>query len=146
MGLSVDEFFKEHSGNVGLRATLEPTGSPDRVVVTPWVQGAGCLCAAALELTKDTISNLTPTSDSHYCCGKMLRVVALDFKTGTLPDIFVQLIGRAMQDSGGERRSCTAACDDQERECIQGCEGQGPGCKMGCTRRHEQCIQRCRRG
>jgi hypothetical protein len=92
---SVDSFLEQQSSVSSLFATVEPTESDvSKVKVTPWVAERGCLCSQALTVSKNAIEALTPTGDTHICCGKNLKVVEVQFKEGetiALSDVFLQL-------------------------------------------------------
>jgi hypothetical protein len=92
--MGIDEFIASQSASVNM-ATIEPIdGKPDFVKVTPWTQMSGCLCHLALEVKKSSLDSLTPTGDTHICCGKTLKVVELHFKkseTLAIDDVFGQI-------------------------------------------------------
>jgi hypothetical protein len=81
-----------------LLATIEKIeGDPDRIRITPFLPGVGCLCFVALAVRKDAIGSLTTTDELHRCCGKTLNVVEVDFVEDTLRDVFSQLMNSASQ-------------------------------------------------
>src|SRR5215216_1587865 len=77
-------------------ATVEPVqGDPDKVKITPWLPGSGCHCQWALRLPKDAIASVRTTEEKHFCCGKVLLVVELEFKRDAsvpIQDIFAQVV------------------------------------------------------
>lgn len=74
------------------RATIEAIPDDrERVKVTPFIDGLGCLCDQALNLKKDQIESISITDDVHICCGKRILVVEISFKDNTLTDLFQQL-------------------------------------------------------
>jgi hypothetical protein len=78
--ITVDELLTQQQVVKPL-ATIEPIeGKPESVKVTPWVQSKGCLCASTLVIPKAAISSVSPTGETHYCCGKQLHVVEINFK------------------------------------------------------------------
>jgi hypothetical protein len=66
-------------------------GRDDVVKVTPLVASGGCGCEAALEIPKGDIEGVTPTGDRHFCCGKTLSVVNIQFKNPVWENVFGQL-------------------------------------------------------
>lgn len=82
-------------------ATVEAVeGKPDLVKITPWMASAGCLCHLSLNLAKSSFQGVTPTGDTHVCCGKTLQVVELHLKSGesvALEDVFSQLHAAAKE-------------------------------------------------
>jgi hypothetical protein len=91
--LELEELLQQQAAPKRLRATIERLSDDDsRVKVTPYIVGAGCLCASSLEIPKDAIESVTATSDSHYCCGHTLLVVEVTFSNETYSDVFSQLM------------------------------------------------------
>lgn len=89
--LSVDEVL-ETQGEQTIQVTLERVPDDDQSVkVTPWLPGRGCLCDAALIVRKDQIAALTPTGETHFCCGEQHTVVSAEFADETLTQVFEQL-------------------------------------------------------
>ena len=82
-----------------LTGTIEEVESDaTKVRITPWLQGGRCLCQFAVNVPKVAIESVTLTPHHHPCCGKMLKVVEISFKTGqsiSTEDVFRQLISRA---------------------------------------------------
>jgi hypothetical protein len=76
--VKLDEFLRSQSS--GSTATLEPIpDKPTRVKVTPFHGDRGCGCASSFELPRDMIHSVTPTGQFHFCCGKRLEVVVVEF-------------------------------------------------------------------
>jgi hypothetical protein len=72
--------------------------SPDLVKITPWTAKAGCQCKLSIEIPKASLAGVTPTGDTHLCCGKTLKVVVLHFAEGhtiKFDDLFGQLMKSA---------------------------------------------------
>lgn len=90
--LSIDQLLANQQQQEALRATIEaiPDDS-ERVKVTPFYAGLGCVCALALKVARNGIEAVTTTGDVHICCGKRLMVVEISFNDGTLNDLFEQL-------------------------------------------------------
>lgn len=92
--ISVDELLDVQKNLLGCPATIESVeGKPGVVKITPWVDGK-CQCRLAIEVPKTSIRQVTPTGETHKCCGKGLRVVEIQFKEGStisLKDVFSQL-------------------------------------------------------
>jgi hypothetical protein len=63
----------------------------DRVKVTPYVPGVGCLCSRALNVPKASIARIEPTGDHHDCCGHRLLVVRVSFSDETWADALQQV-------------------------------------------------------
>jgi hypothetical protein len=90
--LSVDELLANQGKQGALRATIEAiSDDTERVKVTPFIAGLGCLCDQALNIKKDQIESISTTDDVHICCGKRLLVVEISFKDSTVADLFQQL-------------------------------------------------------
>jgi hypothetical protein len=78
--MGLDEFLSGQGKLAGFTATLEAV--PDKsthVNVTPFHHDRGCGCASSFELPKEAIRSVTPTGDYHFCCGKRLQVVVVEF-------------------------------------------------------------------
>lgn len=101
--MSLDELLS-HQSLLTSVATVEAVEDEENLVkITPWVRGVGCLCNLALKLPKESIASVTPTGDMHFCCGKSLRVVEINFNEGSsisLRDLFAQL----MQSAQGQQQ------------------------------------------
>lgn len=99
--MALAAFLKEQEVS-GLVATVEAIPEkPKFVKVTPWVQSAGCLCRYAVDVPEGSIKSVTPTGQTHPCCGKVLKVVEVQFQddaTLKTSDVFGQLMKAA---SGG---------------------------------------------
>ncbi len=84
---------------VSTQVTIERIeGDEDSVRVTPYNRVGGCLCSAALRLPKSAIKSVRLTGETHYCCGKALKVVEPEFDEtsgyGKINDILAQLAAR----------------------------------------------------
>jgi len=92
--IELDELLAQQDAPAGFRATVEAlAGDEERVKVTPYVAGSGCLCSSALAVKRSAIKYLTKTDEIHLCCGKQLMVVEIEFEDETLGDVFGQLLG-----------------------------------------------------
>jgi hypothetical protein len=93
------EDLLEAQSKVVILATVEAIPeSAESVKITPWVPGRGCACQYALVVPKHAIGRLVLTEERHHCCGKVLRVVEVEFREGsTLPiaDVFGDISRRA---------------------------------------------------
>jgi hypothetical protein len=90
--LSVDELLANQEKQGAFRATIEAIpDDTERVKVTPFISGLGCLCDQALNIKKDQIESISTTDDVHICCGKRLLVVEVSFKDTTVADLFQQV-------------------------------------------------------
>jgi hypothetical protein len=61
--------------------------------LTPWVEHGGCQCSSALIIEKSQIKSVTKTEHRHFCCGKSLIVVEVNFAENAsipLSDVFAQ--------------------------------------------------------
>ena len=77
--LTVEQLLEAQS-RPAFRATIESVvGDGTQVLVTPWVQGRGCLCQLALKIPKTAIKSLALTGELQVCCGRSLEVVQVDF-------------------------------------------------------------------
>lgn len=93
--VSVDELLDAQS-EPSTRAPLARVAGDDAAVeVTPWVPGQGCMCHAALVVRKDQIASVTPTGETHLCCGEQHHVVTVQFADETLAQVFGQLVQNA---------------------------------------------------
>lgn len=89
--ISLDELLGRQS-SAGVRSTVEEVpDQPDRVKVTPFVPDVGCLCHHAFTVPRDAIASVTPTGETHDCCGKTLMVVELAFADPVLNDVYRQV-------------------------------------------------------
>jgi hypothetical protein len=101
----LDEFLKAQKTPTFVATIEEVDDRPHLAKVTPWAPGAGCLCHAALEVPRDVIESVRPTGDTHYCCGKVLRVGEIRFKGGAKIEL-EQVLAQAMQSArGGTHRA-----------------------------------------
>lgn len=92
--VSLEDFLKTQRLGAFLATIEEVQDHPDVVKVTPWAPRAGCMCHAALEVPKESIEAVTPTDDTHFCCGKVLHVGDVQFKPGAkidLENVFAQI-------------------------------------------------------
>jgi hypothetical protein len=96
--ISLTDFLKEQT-SANLVATVEAIpGDAERVKVTPWVPGPGCLCHLAFTVPQGDIASVRPTGQTHYCCGKNLKVVEITFKEGATmktSEVFSQMMQAA---------------------------------------------------
>lgn len=77
--ISLDELFEAQNKSSTL-ATVEPVeGKSDFAKLTPWAEGQGCLCHLAREIPRAWIASVSPTGETHLCCGKTLLVVEVQF-------------------------------------------------------------------
>ena len=138
--INIDEFLTEQSRAV-LRATLEPVDDKDKVRITPYLGGT-CGCTAALIVPKSMIAGVTPTGESHLCCGKVLRVVDIEFtETGhALFDVFQQLRSRSARLDRSDDEKC-AQCTEDYVNCTETCDGDCHLCKrdLFACRQRRQC-------
>jgi hypothetical protein len=92
--ISVDDLLTGQSKQT-ISATVEGIeGQPNLVKITPWTAAAGCLCHLSVKVAKSSLEGVTPTGDTHVCCGKTLKVVELHFKKGesiAFEELFGQL-------------------------------------------------------
>ncbi len=99
--ISVDDLLTGQAKPM-FTATVETIeGEPDKVKITPWTAAAGCLCHLSINIIKASLIGVTPTGETHVCCGKTLKVVELHFKKDEsirLEDVFGQL---SVSASGG---------------------------------------------
>ncbi len=84
--LKLDDFLK---AQVSLfTATVELVeGKEGYVKITPFSPGGKCRCNASLVVPKDTIESVSPTGETQSCCGKVLKVVAVQFVEGKTLDL-----------------------------------------------------------
>jgi len=105
--MKLDAFLESQTSVSESEFTATIEAIPDRpkdVKVTPFVPGHGCGCDSSLELPKSMIESVTPTGDFHFCCGKRLEVVAVEFsEDAALP--VADVMKRATQRPEGGRGS-----------------------------------------
>ena len=82
--MNLEEFLESQSSTSAsdshFTATLEPVPEkPAEIKVTPFREDQGCGCASSFELPKAMIHAVTPTGKFHFCCGKRLEVVVVEF-------------------------------------------------------------------
>lgn len=102
--VGLEEFLRDQSAP-RFTATIEAVeGKPDLVKVTPWAATTRqCFCHLAINVRKSAFESVTPTEDTHVCCGKTLTVVELHFKKGetiSAEEIFAQLRDSAHRAAG----------------------------------------------
>lgn len=153
---SVDDFLGGQSVSE-ISATIETVeGKPDSVKVTPWTPESGCLCHLSLTVRKSAVEAVTPTGQTHVCCGKTLKVVQLRFKKGeTLPleDLFNQLHSAAHQlhsghpnqggvpspDSGAHYRfGRPGVCEIEHLNCLRNAQTTREACF--CKQFYQGCL------
>jgi hypothetical protein len=97
--LSLDELLVRQQSSS--RATVEEIKDDrSRVKVTPWVLGSGCLCHLAMTVPRSAIESVVLTGDTHFCCGKILQVVEIEFAEGaalSVSEIFSQASAAATE-------------------------------------------------
>ena len=103
--IQLDEFLTSQSSDTsGFTATLEPIDDkPSAVRVTPYREDRGCGCASSFELPKEMIESVVPTSRYHYCCGKRLEVVVVNFTDNAA--VPVAELMKPMDRSGGDHHA-----------------------------------------
>ena len=106
--ITVDDLLTGQSKQT-FRATVEAIESqPSMVKITPWTAASGCLCHLSVQVAKASLEGVTPTGDTHECCGKTLKVVQLHFKEGesiAFEDLFGQLNVHASKTASSPMRS-----------------------------------------
>jgi hypothetical protein len=96
--ISLDALLVEQSITVTLATVEAIPDKPDLVRVTPWIPARGCACRFALDVPKRDIGKLTRTEHRHFCCGKVLSVVEIEFKDESVlsvTSVFADLSRRA---------------------------------------------------
>jgi hypothetical protein len=94
----LEEFIKGQQFPMFLATIEEVKEDPILIKVTPWRLGAGCSCKSSLLIPKEAIESVKPTGDTHYCCGKVLRVGEVRFKPGAkvgIEEVFTQMMQSA---------------------------------------------------
>lgn len=91
--LSIDEFLKTQKESK--KVTIEPVKDDESLVkITPWTRDGGCSCSRSIKVKRASIESVSPTSEEHYCCGKTLLVVTVEFKKDqslSINDVLEQL-------------------------------------------------------
>ncbi|GGS72824.1 hypothetical protein GCM10010156_34650 [Planobispora rosea] len=100
--ISIDDLLANQEQPQGIRATIEAVADqPGKVKVTPYLPGGGCQCAVSVVLPKEAIESLTTTDEDHWCCGKRLSVVQVNFADPTLADVVRQFTDPSRQRATG---------------------------------------------
>jgi hypothetical protein len=89
--IHLDELLADQSKVVTLATVEAIPDKPEIVSVTPWIPGHGCACQFALTIPKRAIGKLFSTEHRHNCCGKVLKVVEIEFREDSslsVADIF----------------------------------------------------------
>ncbi|MCG5220153.1 hypothetical protein [Streptosporangium sp. KLBMP 9127] len=135
--ISLDELLT-HQDEASSLSTIEAVpDDPDRVMITPFTPGLGCLCSHAFSVPKETIDSVTTTDKVKDCCGKMLMVVEISFADPILNDVYRQISDSA-RTMAEPRRSAGAA--EHESWSAYG----GPS-KSICQLEHRECVRSCAR-
>ncbi|MGF7182989.1 hypothetical protein HDF11_004518 [Tunturiibacter psychrotolerans] len=116
--MNVEELIASQLESVNTATVEAIDDKPAFVRVTPWTRSSGCLCHLALDIRKSLVAGVSPTGDTHVCCGKTLKVVELHFKQGetiAINDVFGQL-----------HKSAIAAASSQGFAQPQYAPGRGP--------------------
>jgi len=146
--LSLDALFKQQEQSY--KVTVEAVeGDPQKVKITPWTKSGGCNCSAALTVNKDSIESVTPTGETHDCCGKTLLVVTPKFKenaTLTILDVLKERFEKPRQmsqqaHSHSHTPSARPECPNGSDMLCVSCQGGGFSCccppcdpSLGCRR------------
>lgn len=127
-------------------ATVKPTAG-DRVVVTPVADGGECACAHAITVEKSDIEAVTPTGETHTCCGEKLLAVEVEFVNKTVAEIFRQLSERAAKSSSHTARSpfIPARLREDYAGSHAACREEFSSCMESCPDLHDpgECVRRC---
>lgn len=92
--LSLKQLLDDQESGPDLLVTIERIeGSEDTVRITPFSQGV-CQRDIALEIPMSAIDSVTPTGDTHPCCGKMLSIVRPSFAEPVWAGALKQLASR----------------------------------------------------
>lgn len=85
--ISLDELLASQAKPT-TKAVIEAVPGDDaKIKLTPWSPGVGCSCASSIILPRSTVASVTSTGEKHFCCGKELSVVAVEFATGASLDL-----------------------------------------------------------
>lgn len=144
--MSLDEFFTLQA-RTSVRATLEPIEGDDiNLKITPWLEGEGCLCAYALTIPRKALRQVSPTGESHICCGKRLLVVEVEFSdksTLSVSDVFQQFLHLASQPFHSNPHPDHAlSFPVQDQFGYQSAQSY-PGRVLGCPSGYEPCNGAC---
>lgn len=152
--ISIDALLSQQSGlRPGTRATVK-ADSDDRVKVTPVTDGEGCACSYAITVNKADIDAVTPTGDTHDCCGERLLVVEVAFANETVADIFRQLSEGSAKASQGQslvteaRRKVLGGMrrrSQMGRRAVPWLREDGYECDR-CLDNYDACLETCYNG
>jgi hypothetical protein len=74
----LDEFLSSQGS--GFTATIETLpDKPTQIRVTPFLGESWTGRVHSFELPRDAIRSVTPTGKYHFCCGKRLEIVVVEF-------------------------------------------------------------------
>jgi hypothetical protein len=150
--VSVDEFLKDQSAPKFVATVEAIEGRPDSVKITPWLASSKeCLCHMAIVIRKTALQGVTPTGDTHLCCGKTLKVVEVHFKQGetlVIEDVFNQLNEAAQKSAASQRseyRQRPLPSNPMPGFFDRMRQGQGFGAPppFNCFALHKECVNSC---
>lgn len=95
--LSLEELLKRQEKGGLLLATIEQAEQPDYVKITPYAQNLGCLCSFTITVQKLHIKSVTPTGETHFCCGKQLLVTTIEFTDVGKP--YAEVLGQLQKNA-----------------------------------------------
>jgi hypothetical protein len=106
--MSLDDFLRENT-NENFLCTIEVISKDsEKVKLTPWFdQHEGCNCDAAIIIDKQLIESVSPTDNTHVCCGKKHKVVEVFFKDGASIKI-EDIVKEAIEKAGKKKKEHSA--------------------------------------
>ena len=150
--LSLEQLLDNQESGPDLFVTIERIeGSEDAVKVTPWSHGI-CQCDIALEIPKSAIESVTPTGDTHPCCGKVLSIVRPTWAERVWADVLKQLASRHVSASPQPsspifpqaHKLAAGATPALDPQCLERCY---LGCSTACQgligQARVQCVAAC---
>lgn len=91
---------------------------------------------------KDSIRAVAATGEQHFCCGKLLLVADVEFKSEGLEQ-YTRLQELRDQTSDQSRQDCQSTCAERYQLCLDGCDPDDSGCFYGCKQRLQSCLRSC---
>ncbi len=105
--VTVDEFLRSQVKITDLVTIQNVPTKPGVIRITPYLDDSfGCGCETGLEIPQSMVEAVTPTDQTHHCCGEILRVARVLFREEarlSVADIFAQFSAqaRALSHRGG---------------------------------------------
>jgi hypothetical protein len=128
--LSLDALLSAQSTSHAL-VTIESIDSRDDVVkVTPWSESGGCQCDWSVLIKRSQIESVTPSGQTHHCCGKRLQVVSINFHKNASLDP-TEFLGQ-LSAASARSTNPVSLCGQIYTRCTENCGPNNPHCQQDC--------------